>query len=67
MYALYRGEDAKAVPAVATFDKWVTKIDPTSQLDIYTLDAWINAGLFVQALKAAGPNPTRAGLDAQLD
>ncbi len=68
VYALYRGEDAKAVPAVAaTFDKWVKKIDPTSQLDIYTLDAWINAELFVQALKAAGPNPTRAGLDAQLD
>ena len=30
VYALYRGEDAKAVPAVATFDKWVKKIDPTS-------------------------------------
>jgi branched-chain amino acid transport system substrate-binding protein len=67
VYALYRGEDAKAVPAVATFDKWVRKIDPSTQLDIYTLDAWINAELFVQALKAAGPNPTRAGLDAQLN
>src|ERR1700689_813133 len=66
VYALYRGEDAKVVPAVATFDKWVKKVDPSTQLDIYTLDAWINAELFVQALKAAGPNPTRAGLDAQL-
>ncbi len=62
VYALYRGEDAKAVPAVATFDKWVKKVDPSTQLDIYTLDAWINAQLFVQALKAAGPNPTRAAL-----
>ena len=67
VYALYRGEDAKVVPAVATFDKWVKKVDPSSQLDIYTLDSWINAELFVQALKAAGPNPTRAGLDAQLN
>jgi ABC-type branched-subunit amino acid transport system substrate-binding protein len=67
VYALYMGEDAKSVPAVATFDKWVKKVDPTSQLDIYTLDAWVNAQLFVQALKAAGKNPTRAGLDAQLD
>lgn len=67
VYALYRGEDAKAVPAVATFDKWVKKVDPTSQLDIYTLDAWINAQLFVQALQAAGKNPTRGSLDAQLD
>jgi hypothetical protein len=45
----------------------VKKVDPSSQLDIYTLDSWINAELFVQALKAAGPNPTRAGLEAQLD
>ncbi|MGA8369387.1 MAG: hypothetical protein WB765_04595, partial [Acidimicrobiales bacterium] len=30
-------------------------------------DGWINAQLFVQALKAAGPNPTRAGLVAQLN
>ncbi len=67
VYALYRGEDAKAVPAVATFDKWVKKVDPSTQLDIYTLDAWVNAQLFVQALKAAGPNPTRADLDAQLN
>jgi ABC-type branched-subunit amino acid transport system substrate-binding protein len=67
VYALYRGEDAKVVPAVATFDKWVKKVDPSSQLDIYTLDAWVNTDLFVQALKAAGPNPTRAGLEAQLN
>jgi ABC-type branched-subunit amino acid transport system substrate-binding protein len=67
VYALYMGEDAKVVPAVATFDKWVKKVDPSTQLDIYTLDAWINAQLFVQALKAAGKNPTRAGLDTQLD
>jgi ABC-type branched-subunit amino acid transport system substrate-binding protein len=67
VYALYRGEDAKVVPAVATFDKWAKKVDPSTQLDIYTLDAWVNAQLFVQALKAAGKNPTRAGLEAQLD
>jgi branched-chain amino acid transport system substrate-binding protein len=67
VYPLYRGEDAKSVPAVALFDKWAKKVYPSTQLDIYTLDAWINAQLFVQALKAAGPNPTRGSLDAQLD
>jgi ABC-type branched-subunit amino acid transport system substrate-binding protein len=67
VYALYRGEDAKAVPAVATFDKWVKKVDPSTQLDIYTLDAWVNAQLFVQALKAAGASPTRASLETQLN
>jgi ABC-type branched-subunit amino acid transport system substrate-binding protein len=52
---------------VALFDKWAKKVDPQTQLDVYTVDAWMNAQLFVQALKAAGPNPTRGSLDAQLD
>jgi ABC-type branched-subunit amino acid transport system substrate-binding protein len=65
--ALYMGQDAKAVPAVATFDKWAKKVDPQTQLDLYTLYGWINAQLFVQALQKAGANPTRASLDAQLD
>lgn len=65
--AMYMGQDAKAVPAVATFDHWAKKVDPQTQLDLYTVDAWINAELFVQALKAEGANPTRAGLEAQLD
>jgi ABC-type branched-subunit amino acid transport system substrate-binding protein len=65
--ALYEGQDAKVVPAVATFDKWAKKVDPQTELDLYTLYGWINAQLFVQALQSAGANPTRAGLDAQLD
>jgi ABC-type branched-subunit amino acid transport system substrate-binding protein len=65
--ALYMGEDAKVVPAVKTFDKWAKKVDPQTQLDLYTLYGWINAQLFVQALKAAGANPARASLDAQLN
>ena len=65
--ALYMGQDAKVVPAVATFDKWAKKVDPQTQLDLYTLYGWISAELFVQALKGAGANPTRASLDAQLN
>jgi len=65
--SLYRGEDAKVIPAVATFDKWVKKADPNPTLDLFTLDGWINAQLFVQALKNAGANPTRASLVAQLN
>jgi ABC-type branched-subunit amino acid transport system substrate-binding protein len=65
--ALYEGQDAKAVPAVATFDKWATKVDPQTQLDLYTLYGWISGELFAQALQAAGANPTRASLDAALD
>jgi branched-chain amino acid transport system substrate-binding protein len=65
--ALYMGEDAKVIPAVGTFDKWVTKTDPNPTLDLFTLDGWINAQLFVQALRNAGTNPTRASLVAQLN
>jgi branched-chain amino acid transport system substrate-binding protein len=65
--ALYEGQDAKVIPAVALFDKWAKKVDPQTQLDLYTLYGWINAQLFVQALQAAGANPTRASLDAQLN
>jgi branched-chain amino acid transport system substrate-binding protein len=65
--ALYEGQDAKSIPAVATFDKWAKKVDPQTQLDLYTLYGWINAQLFVQALTGAGANPTRASLDAQLN
>ncbi len=65
--ALYEGQDAKSVPAVSLFDKCAKKVDPQTQLDLYTLYGWINAQLFVQALQAAGANPTRAGLDAQLN
>jgi ABC-type branched-subunit amino acid transport system substrate-binding protein len=65
--ALYEGQDAKVVPAVKTFDTWAKKVDPQTQLDLYTLYGWINAQLFVQALQGAGTNPTRASLDAQLN
>jgi ABC-type branched-subunit amino acid transport system substrate-binding protein len=65
--ALYMGEDAQVIPAVATFDHWAKKVDPQTQLDLYTLYGWISAELFVQALKGAGANPTRASLDAQLN
>jgi ABC-type branched-subunit amino acid transport system substrate-binding protein len=65
--ALYEGQDAKVIPAVGTFDKWAKKVDPQTQLDLYTLYGWINAQLFVQALRGAGANPTRASLVAQLN
>ena len=64
---MYMGQDGKLIPAVDTFDKWAKKVDPQTQLDLYTLYGWINAELFVQALKGAAPDPTRASLDAQLD
>lgn len=64
--AMFQGQDAKAVPAVATFDKWTKKVDPSGHIDTYALFGWVSAQLFVQALQAAGRNPTRTSLLAAL-
>jgi len=65
--ALYAGEDAKVVPAVKLFDTWVHKVNPKAHLDVYGVYGWAAAEMFVQALKAAGKDPTRASLFAQLN
>jgi branched-chain amino acid transport system substrate-binding protein len=64
--ALFLGEDAAAIPADAMFLKWVQKVSPGFKADYYTLAGWANAQLFVQALKAAGKNPTQGSLQQQL-
>jgi len=66
VYALYLGQDAKTVPAVKQFLTYVKKVNPSWVPDLYTLFGWASANLFVQALKAAGPNPTRGAVIAQL-
>jgi ABC-type branched-subunit amino acid transport system substrate-binding protein len=68
--SLFEGQDANAIPAVKTFDTWAKKIDPqvfNSTTPFTALDGWASGMLFAQALKAAGPNPTRASLTAQLN
>jgi len=61
-YALYLGQDAKVVPAVALFDKWMKKVDSKANFEIESVYGWTSAELFVQALQQAGNPPTRAGL-----
>ncbi|MHB1583815.1 MAG: ABC transporter substrate-binding protein [Acidimicrobiales bacterium] len=65
--ALYLGQDAKVVPAVGLFDHWMKKVDPKAHLDLFGVNGWAAAEMFVQALKGAGKNPTRASLFAQLN
>src|ERR1035437_71890 len=57
--SLYLGEDAASIPAVGQFLAQVQKSSPGFKPDLFTLYGWISAELFVQALRAAGPNPTR--------
>ncbi|MGA2307126.1 MAG: ABC transporter substrate-binding protein [Acidimicrobiales bacterium] len=64
--ALYLGEDAKNLPADKLFLQYVKKVSPSWTPDLFTLYGWTSAVLFVQALKAAGPNPTRGSVIAQL-
>ena len=65
--ALFLGEDAKAIPAVATFQKWMNQIDSTDSIALWGATSYAAAALFVEALKNAGKNPTRASLVAALD
>jgi branched-chain amino acid transport system substrate-binding protein len=55
---LYLGEDAASVPAVNVFLRWVHGLYPGYSPDIFTIDGWTSAALYVQALKKAGPSPT---------
>ena len=66
-YALYLGQDANTVPAVALFDKWMKKASSNPNFEIQSVYGWASAELFVQALRAAGPNPTRPVLLAALN
>ena len=60
--SLYLGEDAGAIPAITTFNTWVQKVSPGFTTDYFTLAGWLSAELFVQALRGAGPHPTRGSL-----
>jgi ABC-type branched-subunit amino acid transport system substrate-binding protein len=64
--ALYLGQDAKSLPADKLFIKYVKQVSPSWTPDLFTLYGWTSAVLFVQALKAAGPNPTRGSVLARL-
>jgi ABC-type branched-subunit amino acid transport system substrate-binding protein len=65
--SLFLGEDAKTVPAVKTFDTWMKKVDSKDSIALWGATSWASAALFVQALRNAGKNPTRASLVAALN
>jgi ABC-type branched-subunit amino acid transport system substrate-binding protein len=64
--AQFLGEDAGTVPEVALFDQWMKKDFASFPIDQFSNTSWANAALFVQALKAAGPQATRPKLLAAL-
>src|SRR5207237_8861032 len=64
--AQFLGEDAANVPEIALFDQWMKKDFASFPIDQFSNSSWANAALFVQALKNAGPQITRAKLLAAL-
>ena len=64
--AMFLGEDRGLVPEVALFQDWMKKTNPGAGIDLFTAYGWVNARLFVDGLKAAGPKVTRASLQAAL-
>ena len=64
--SLYLGQDASAIPAVATFEHWYGVVFPGHQPDIFAVYGWASAELFAQAVKVAGSHLDRAGILAAL-
>ena len=64
--SLYLGEDKGSLPAITAFQTWIQKASPGFKADLYTLFGWLSAELFTQALKAAGPHPSRGSILQQL-
>jgi ABC-type branched-subunit amino acid transport system substrate-binding protein len=65
-FAMFLGEDSASTPEVALFLEWMKKTHPSTPVDLFAMYSWASGRLFVQALQAAGQNPTRAGLTAAL-
>jgi ABC-type branched-subunit amino acid transport system substrate-binding protein len=64
--ALYIGEDRGVNKEVDLFQTWLKRTHPSAGADLFTAYGWASARLFVQALQAAGPRATRAGVIAAL-
>jgi ABC-type branched-subunit amino acid transport system substrate-binding protein len=52
--ALYDGEDASAIPMVATLDQWYARVNPGQVPDIYATYAWMSGLLLAQAINETG-------------
>ena len=64
--SLYLGGDESTIPAVANFLHWVDVASPGFTPDLFTMYGWVSGGLFTQALKNAGSDPSRGSILAAL-
>ena len=54
-------------PALADFLAWHERVAPNASIDLFPVDGWGAAALFVEALRTLGPDVTRERLLAALD
>jgi ABC-type branched-subunit amino acid transport system substrate-binding protein len=65
-FALYHNAEERRIPGVALFQDWMKRTAPDQALDQFAVYGWSLAGLYVQALRDAGPKAKRATLIAAL-
>lgn len=53
-------------PAMAAFKTWYARTAPGADADFFALASWVAADMFVNALKASGPDPTQATIVEQM-
>lgn len=53
-------EEGGAVPEMAKYTEWIQRSFPGTDPDYFGIYGWSSAALFVEKLKAMGPEPTRA-------
>jgi ABC-type branched-subunit amino acid transport system substrate-binding protein len=61
-YAMFAGEDAGSIPEVKLFNEWLQKVKPGYKPDLFAAYGWASGRLLFQAMEAAGPKVTRAGV-----
>ncbi len=66
LFSLFLGEDSATTPEVKLFNEWMTKTKPGVSPDLFAMYGWAEGALFVDAVKKAGNNLTRASLQTAL-
>jgi len=60
LYSLFfSADEAKNIAEVGLFQRWMQLTHPDAPLDLFAMFAWAAAKLFVQEVKAVGPDLTR--------
>nr|MBA2281109.1 ABC transporter substrate-binding protein [Acidimicrobiia bacterium] len=59
-------EDAPNVPAMQQFVEWYGRVAPGNNPDFFAIMSWASADMIVDAVRAAGPAPTRDAMIAYL-